>query len=507
MFIYAHIHVAMNVSGFQILKLDILLTPKGFRNRSKVVAAVYESIESIRNRDNSFLIPIETIAQYSTMAKLFGYILTPRPPDAVELAIDSMNYGVENIQSGIWYRFPSTDDIGVGMDGLASGGLSRIQRAVASALEVMSDPKNALVIVIAGDDARERLDDASTSNGINYDLSTIMMNKDSSSNTQLYSEDILAFVSDSTMKRPIYTNNGGKKQLFRPVYNPLVPLSLTPPRIINTDFESKEPSRKNTYHGRSRGYDVERGWTVLMPEEENESYMPLPRSPPEANCRGAFVLQLLSSRPLMSNAEQAAYGELWRLSFEDAVTNFAQQGASGGLAYELRFNQYGMRISFLGPSQTLPFYIKRMMELLTEHQMPLLKGKRSLRNRSIAIAEANKARDLSPMRRKIVIDTLQKATVYDVALEGIFFLRSVESAVCFSQGDLTPKETRDLLNTVQEVLKGSIGKNSKGQGSFSGAMPSIDDLIATPMWKPRNGSPCYVPGVSLMSDACGRVLR
>ena len=86
---------------------------------------------------------------------------------------------------------------------------------------------------------------------------------------------------------------------------------------------------------------------------KNTKLMQLSRSSPEANCRCAFILQLLSSRPARAKAEEAAHGELWKLSFEEAIADFAEQGAPGALAYKLRFNKHGMRISFLGPSQTV----------------------------------------------------------------------------------------------------------------------------------------------------------
>jgi insulysin len=506
--------IPMNVSGFQILRMELSLTQEGFLNRSKVASAVFEAIETMRNRgmtmniDDSFLIPGENIAQYASMAKLFGYLLAPRPPDAVELAYDSMTYGVETVETGKWYRFPSTDDMGEGMDGFTSRGLNRIQRSVNSALKVMSDPKNAMIVVTTGEDTGMRRYD-SRNNGMN-DIHDFMPSfsseeREKYSNTKVYLDDMMASLSSSnTGRQSKYTNNGNRRELSRPLYNSLIPTSIYPPRVINTNNISKkyDPNVKNT----DRNKDSDSGWTVLVSSEDGPK-MQMPRSPPEVNCRGVFVLQLLSSRPIKANAEQAAYGELWRLSIEEAVADLAEQGASGGLAYETRFNQYGMRISFMGPSQTLQSYAKRMMQLLVEHQMQLLKGKRSLRNRSIAIADANKATDLSLVRRKSIINTLQKAKQYDVALEGIFFLRSCSDAVCFSQGDVTPDETRELLDDLRQILAGSVGgRSNRGKDPLL-EIPSIDDLINLPTWKPRNASPCYVPGVSLMSDACGRILR
>jgi hypothetical protein len=94
-----------------------------------------------------------------------------------------------------------------------------------------------------------------------------------------------------------------------------------------------------------------------------------------------------------------------------------------------------------------------------------------------------------------------------VALEGIAFLQSCTSAVCFSEGDLTLNETESLLKNVQTILKDSIGAISIKDEQNISTIPSVEDLIETPNWKPRNASPCCIPGVSLMSDVCGRIPR
>ena len=221
------------------------------------------------------------------------------------------------------------------------------------------------------------------------------------------------------------------------------------------------------------------------------------------------MLQLLSPRPARASAEQAANAELWRLTFDAAAKDLAELGAPGGLAYELRFNKYGLRISCLGLSQTIPSYARRLANLLVKHQQNLLKGQKILPELivSSALADANRARNLSQTRKGIVVNTLQKSTSFDAALEGISFLQSCTGAVCFSEGDLTSRETECLLNDMQIILEDSIGtRNTKDEQNIS-TIPSVDDLIDSPNWKPRNASPCYVAGVTLMSDACGRIPR
>lgn len=482
------IKVPTNASGFQILRLELSLTIEGFLNRSRIVAAVYDSIESIRNPGtNFFVIPREIMASYATTAKLFGYILPPRPPDAIELAVDSMRYGVDTVQSGRWYRFPSTEDFG----GL---GLNRMRTTLSSALSIMSDPEEALIIITAGDKAITM-----TQSGIGNDpippVLSSKWNRENISGARVYFQEMLPL--KSRVEQTLLTKIISKEELLRPIYNPFVLTSLRPPRASDRIEEPLDAPGVS---------DAVRKWDVLKP---GLIRMALPRSPPEANCRCAFVLQLLSSRPARASAEQAAHAELWRLTFDETAKDLAELGAPGGLAYELKFNKYGLRISFLGLSQTIPSYVRRLTQILAKHQQNLLKSQKTLSQSivSSALADANRARSLSPARKYIIVNTLQKSTSYDVALEGIAFLQSCTSAVCFSEGDLTLNETESLLKNVQTILKDSIGAISIKDEQNISTIPSVEDLIETPNWKPRNASPCCIPGVSLMSDVCGRIPR
>ena len=106
-----------------------------------------------------------------------------------------------------------------------------------------------------------------------------------------------------------------------------------------------------------------------------------------------------------------------------------------------------------------------------------------------------------------MIDTIQKSSTYDAALEGTGFLHSCTGAVCFSEGDITTSETENLLDDLRNILGDSIGGYSAVEEHNNAAIPSADDIIDTPIWKPRNASPGYIAGVSLMSDACGRIPR
>jgi len=483
------IKVPTNVSGFQLLRLELSLTIEGFLNRSRIVAAIYDSIDAIRNPGTDlFVIPREIMAQYATTAKLFGYILAPRPPDAVELAMDSMSYGIDTVQSGRWYRFTSTEDLG----GLA---LNRMRRTLSSALSKMSDPEEALIIITAGDKAL-----TTTQSGIGNEpipsLSSSKWKRECITGARIYFEEMLPL--KSRVEQAVLTKIISKEELLPPVYNPFVLTSLRPPRASDkpADVPGTRPDTST----------ADRKWSVLKP---GQIRMHLPRIPPEASCRCAFVLQLLSPRPARASAEQAANAELWRLTFDEAAKDLAELGAPGGLAYELKFNKYGLRISCLGLSQTIPSYVRRLTQLLAKHQQNLFKSQKTLSQSlvSSAVADANRARSLSPARKSIIVNTLQKSTSYDVASEGCAFLRSCTSGVCFSEGDLTSNETESLLDNVQFILKDSVGATSIKDERNMSTIPSVEDLVDAPNWKPRNASPCFIPGVSLMSDVCGRIPR
>ena len=80
------------------MKLELSLTQEGFASRSAVIAAVYDSINALQASSFSaapFQIRPELIREYMTVAQLYGYVLSPRPSDAVELAFDGQLYGLD----------------------------------------------------------------------------------------------------------------------------------------------------------------------------------------------------------------------------------------------------------------------------------------------------------------------------------------------------------------------------------------------------------------------------
>lgn len=482
----------VDASGFQILKLEINLTLEGFRNRSNIVSALYESIESVRSGD-SFVISREIIAQYATISKLFGYVLAPRPPDAIELAFDAQVYGIDAVGSGNWYRFPNAED-------LSGLGLNFLRREVSSTLSMMSDPENALIIATAGDNAIT-ISNTGLINDPALALSSPKWITEPISGARIYFEDMLQ--RKSRVEQLVLSKIVSRDELLPPIFNSLVPTALRRARDASfVSISSNEVIKSNGVAARNFN-----GWTLLE-LTTGQSGLPLPRSSPEPSCRCCFVLELLSSRPARADVRQAARAELWKLLFDLTVNDLAELGAPGGLAYDISFNKYGLRLSFLGVSQTLPSYARRMTRRLVQHQTILLNGLAIIPTAitSAALSTASKAPGLSPARRRRIMSNLRSSTAYEVAAEGQAFLRSCSSAVCFAEGDLLESESIQLLNDLRDILQSSLNNDYLPQQA-SAATPFLDDLIYKPVWKPRYASACSIPGVLLMSDACGRIPR
>ena len=378
----------------------------------------------------------------------------------------------------------------------------------------MSDPRSALLVATAGSQALAR----STPNSEDP-ISSARWQTEPVTGGRFFYDDMLKIPSRVeliVLKRIIDQN-----ELFLPVINPLVPSTIRPPRILQevtsttislnelilfrTANEAMDEDRLLRMRSSSKQID-ESWWKIIEPQIPGQYGIALPRGPPESTCRCAIVIQFLSSRPARANVRQAARAELWRLSFENAVTDLAELGAPGGLSYEMSFNKFGMRLSFLGISQTLPSYARRLTRRLVEHHFVLLQGPEYLSSviTSTAVASLQRATNLSLQRRRTIISSLRSSTAYDAATEGIAFLRSCTGVVSFAQGDLLRIEVTNLVQDLQQILEPSLGISKRPDAS---ATPDIDDLLYKPIWKPRSASSCSISGVSLVSDACGRIPR
>ena len=262
--------------------------------------------------------------------------------------------------------------------------------------------------------------------------------------------------------------------------------------LLNTNKQNVQPKVRS------------RNWIVLdsLPGQRG---IVLPRMPPEPSCRCAFVVQLLSPRPSRANIRQVSQAELWKLSFETAINDLVELGAPAALAYDISFNKYGMRLAFLGISQNIGSYVRRICRRLVQHSLQLLEGPEMLPSSvtSTAMGHAETMPGLSAYRRNVTISNLRRSTAYEAVAEGIAFLRSCNGADCYAQGNLLQSEILDLLEDVENIFADSINNRPSSQT----IVPPIEDTDYPPMWKPRAASICSISGSGLIIDACGRLPR
>jgi insulysin len=518
----------VDVSGFQLMKLELHLTLEGFVSRSAVIAAVYDSINSLQTSSLSrspFALRRELISEYATVAQLYGCVLAPRPPDSVELAFDGQFYGVKGpngIRVPEWRRFPSPQDY---------GGVISVQKCLAGTLQHMSDPSNAIIITTA---SKKAILTARTSlfDNLLPLMSPASWNIAPRTGARYYFDDVFRL---SGKANEWFAARLMEDELSGPVLNPLIPPILRPARIPTdtsgseglrgplVELESRASflsllSRKNrlddeettgaNFGDPTRSSIVRDSWTVLQVipfGSQITPHLPLPRMPPEPSCRCAFVLQLLSSRPARANVEMAAHAELWKVSFAYSVADLAELGAPAGLAYELSFNKFGMRICFLGLSQNIASYARRICRRLVDHQTRLLEGSDTFPSAVVDSAARNSVRiaNISPQRTKLILNLLRESSATEAALEAISLFQSCSGGVCISQGDMLPKETAALLGDLKGIFRSVTGVNVKPVP----ASPEIQDIIYQPVWIPRSASLCSIAGASFVSDPCGRVPR
>jgi insulysin len=497
--------VPVNVSGFQIIRLVLPVTLEGLINRSAVVSALFDCLDTLRSR-NIFIVTRDLIRQYAATAKLYGYTLAPRPADSIELAIDAQLYGLgemNGVGTGQWYLFPEKRNE-----------IAALQKAVLSTLLKMANPSKGLVIATAGSQVlaqSEGKEDAIPP------LSSLKWQTEPITGARFYFEDMLK--TSSKVEQVVLKRIINRNELSPPVINPLVPSTIRPPRIVQEVMGTTNANELIVFRTANAVEDEERllrfsssssanndGWWEVLDPLPGQRGISLPMSPPESTCRCAFVIQLLSSRPARAHVRQGAQAELWKTSFDAAFQDVAELGAPGALAYELSFNKFGLRISVLGISQTLPSYTRRLGRRLVEHHLNLLQGPEFMPSTitAAAIAEAEHARNVSQQRKRIIISNLRRSSAYEAAIEGNAFLRSCTGVVSFAQGDLLRNEINDLVENLKMQFSPFLGTAKKTESS---ATPDITDLLYKPVWKPRSASPCSISGVPLISDACGRIPR
>jgi insulysin len=184
----------------------------------------------------------------------------------------------------------------------------------------------------------------------------------------------------------------------------------------------------------------------------------------------------------------------------------AELGAPGGLAYDLSFNKFGLRICFFGISQNISAYARRFCRRLVNHHSRMMLAK-EIKSTVIerTILDANRQTGISPSRKRRISSFIRGASAQEVAREGKSFLASCRGALCLVQGDILPKEAISLVSDLKsffDALQAPADEETKQP-----AVPNLSNILYKPFWRPRSASICYIPGVPLISDSCGRIPR
>jgi len=480
-----------DVSGFQVMRLELKLTEGGFNNRSAVIAAILGCIEATAKLSQPtsaqpFLLPRELMAQYISTARLHGYTLAPRPPDAVELAVDSQTFGLDGQGVGVlgtWPLFPDPND-GAAVDAL--------RQAVAMALSTMIDPGKTIATIIARESSIKNF----VGGLVDPPLPTLgspLWERELLTNAQYYVENVAGL--DRLFVSPMVWALGKVEgdELGPPFLNPLLPARIRPPR-----------STAESQLGASIIGDRWRLYQAPSGRNDGDTLLPLPLIPPEPSSRCSFVIQLLSNRPREASVRQAARSQLWLASFDDDIVDLAELGAPAGLAYDLSFNAYGLRICFRGLSQSLPSYARRFCRRLVQHHARLVDGSISIDSttKRLAIYQANRLQE-SPLRKRQIVGNLRTSSDLDAAAEGLAFLNSCDGGFAFAQGDLLHDEAVDLCKEIKSIFSRVATENYRDPIKPN----NLGEILYKPYWKPKTSSPLLIPGVALISDACGRVQR
>eukprot|EP00593_Proboscia_inermis_P000409 CAMPEP_0171296172 /NCGR_PEP_ID=MMETSP0816-20121228/4864_1 /TAXON_ID=420281 /ORGANISM="Proboscia inermis, Strain CCAP1064/1" /LENGTH=124 /DNA_ID=CAMNT_0011769439 /DNA_START=114 /DNA_END=488 /DNA_ORIENTATION=- len=114
-----------------------------------------------------------------------------------------------------------------------------------------------------------------------------------------------------------------------------------------------------------------------------------------------------------------------------------------------------------------------------------------------------------------IAQAIRDSSAQDVADEAKEFWLSCigNGGVAIAQGDLLPTEGLEILNDVRKIFQLDVDmelseeeENGKVTDRSRMIRPPLKALLYRPTWKPRMTS-CFIPGIRLISDACGRVPR
>jgi insulysin len=332
----------VDVNGFQVLRLELGLTLEGFSNRSAVVAAVFECIRTSISKP----IQLELIKQYLSTAWLHGYLLVPRPPDAIALAVDALRFGAGGTGIGVpgyWHLIPPPDD---------RVSATAMRDIVTDTLNKMSSEEGAFISVRASQKAIFGHSQGIIDPKITTPPIFSPWNREPITGARYLVESRIIGGSSLFKSFAWFAANFDGVELTPPFLNPLIPTRFRPPRPVITqsnpvwgrrllyleDANALEESRRwrLTTSGLWREYEIV---STPSPGEENTNWklwqipqgktdmigLPLPLRPPEPTIEGAVVIQLLSSLPSSFTPRQLVLANLWLLSLDDAILDLVSQ--------------------------------------------------------------------------------------------------------------------------------------------------------------------------------------
>ena len=488
------ISIPVDVSGFQILRMEIGLTLDGFSNRSAVVSAVFESIRKILEKP----IQLDLMKQYLATGLIHGYLFAGRPPEAVALAVDSLRFGVggpRGIASNDfnWYLMPSPND---------DESVRRMTQVVTETLIIMSDESSPLVSFRASPKAVFAFGSGIIDQAISIPPVFSPWQKEPITGARYLIETRANGALSYYKSLSWFASTFDGEELSPPYLNPLLPTNIRAPR----PFAERQGSQIAKAGMRELLLEEGSRWKLWQISPSSNAFigLPLPVRPPEPSIECAFVIQLLSSIPATFTSHQLLLADLWLLSFDDEVLNLAELGAIAGIAYETSMNTSGLRLCFRGLSQTLSSYVRRFCRRLVQHHAKLLDGSIQLTESVYerAIVDAKRSPEITPQQKQDVIDTVRQVTEKEVGEHGLFFLKCTTGGMLISQGDVLPNESTKLAAEIRDVFSGF------GEADGFAVHPDLRDLLYKPVWKPRDASlPCLLPGITLISDGCGRIPR
>lgn len=116
--------------------------------------------------------------------------------------------------------------------------------------------------------------------------------------------------------------------------------------------------------------------------------------------------------------------------------------------------------------------------------------------------DAGRSSKISRLKKENIPASSQQISEQDIGNQGRYFLSCTKTGILITQGDILPKEGNKLLDDVRYIFR-ECGKLA----NHFEVSPQLRDLLYVPYWRPRDSSPCLLPGVQLVSEACGRVPR